>query len=141
VSIPPDRIDRYARGDAAASSGRMPAVLIEPAAFGFELEGLPPTRLLVATDGSPATMERARTIIESTMPTAVVATLDEVAADAAAPMLELARVVSLGVIGAMLLAGASLAVAVGTGRIERRVPFPLLRLAGMPLTRLRLVLS
>jgi hypothetical protein len=140
LSIPPDRIDRYAPESPQGSSGRLPAVLIEPAAFGSAIDGLRPTRLLVATDGSPAAIERARTTIESTMPTAVVATLEEEAADAAAPMLELARVVSLGVIGAMLLAGASLAIAVATGLIERRVPFALLRLAGMPLASLRLVL-
>jgi hypothetical protein len=40
----------------------------------------------------------------------------------------------------MLIAGASLAVAVVTGLLERRIPFALLRLAGMPLARLRLVL-
>jgi hypothetical protein len=140
LSIPSDRIDRYAPESLAASNGPLPAVLIEPAALGPGIDGLSPTGILVATDGSPAAIERARTVIESAMPTAVVATLEEESADASGPMLELARVVSLGVFGAMLLAGASLAIAVATGLVERRVPFALLRLAGMPLARLRLVL-
>jgi hypothetical protein len=74
------------------------------------------------------------------MPTSIVATMDEEAAAASASWVELGRVVSLGVLGAMLIAGASLAVAVVTGLLERRIPFALLRLAGMPLARLRLVL-
>lgn len=140
LSIPANRIDRYAPGDVAAATGRLPAVLIEPLAFGSGIDGLSPTRLLVATDGSPAAIERARTIIEQAMPTAMVSTREEQSADASAPMNELARVVALGVVGAMLLAGASLAIAVATGLVERRMPFALLRLAGMPLARLRLVL-
>jgi hypothetical protein len=70
----------------------------------------------------------------------MVSTRVEQSADASAPLNELARVVSLGILGAMLLAGASLAIAVATGLVERRVPFALLRLAGTPLARLRLVL-
>jgi hypothetical protein len=138
-AIPPERVDRYAPNEPAASSGRAPAVLIEPSALGAGIDGIRPTRLLVATDGSPAGIERARTVIESMMPTALVSTLDEQSADAAAPMNELARVVSLGVFGALLMAGASLTIAVTTSLVERRVPFALLRIAGMPLARIRMV--
>ncbi len=74
------------------------------------------------------------------LPTSVVRTVSEAAADSASVVIELGRVVSLGVIVAMLLAGASLAIAVISGLVERRTPFALLRLAGMPLERLRAVL-
>ncbi|MHB8959198.1 MAG: FtsX-like permease family protein [Candidatus Limnocylindrales bacterium] len=140
LSVPADRVDRYAPDAPPDPAASVPAVLIEPAALGPGLAALVPTRIVVATDGSPAAVERARTVIERSMPTAIVATRAERSADASAPMDELARVVSLGVLGALLLAGASLSIAVATGLVERRVPFALLRLAGMPLGRLRLVL-
>ena len=50
---------------------------------------------------------------------------------------EFGRVVSLGLIGTMILAGCSLAVAVTTGMVDRRRQFALLRSAGMPVGRLR----
>jgi hypothetical protein len=140
LSIPADRVDRYALDGVQAPRGPLPAVLIEPAALGAQLDALKPTRIVVSTDGTPAAIERARTVIEDEMPTSIVATIDEEAAAASASWVELGRVVSLGVLGAMLIAGASLAVAVVTGLLERRIPFALLRLAGMPLARLRLVL-
>ncbi len=40
----------------------------------------------------------------------------------------------------MLIAGATLAIAVITGLLERRTPFALLRLTGMPVRRLQAVL-
>ena len=74
------------------------------------------------------------------MPTSVVTTAGEVETDSTATITELGRIVSLGVFAAMLLAGASLAIAVTTGLVERQRPFALLRLSGLPLARLRAVL-
>jgi hypothetical protein len=140
LSIPADRVDRYAPDAPREAPGLLPAVLIEPAAFGNGLGDLLPTRLVVRTDGTPAAIERARTLIEAAMPTSIVATIAEEGADASGAMAELGRVVWLGVLGSMLFAGASLAVAVVTSLLERRVPFALLRLAGTPVARLRAVL-
>jgi hypothetical protein len=140
LAIPSDRIDRYAPDDTGSRAANLPAVLIEPAALGAALASLPATRLIVRTDGSPTATERARTIIEAAMPTSVVATIGEEAADGSASLSELGRVVSLGVVVAMVIAGASLAIAVVTGLLERRMPFALLRLAGMPVRRLQAVL-
>ena len=100
----------------------------------------PTTRIAIRTDGDPATIERVRTATQVALPTSVVRTVSEAAADVPRSSSELGRVVSLGVIVAMLLAGASLAIAVISGLVERRTPFALLRLAGMPLDRLRAVL-
>ena len=50
---------------------------------------------------------------------------------------EFGRVVGLGLIGTLVLAGCSLAVAVTTSVLERRRQFALLRSAGMPVSRLR----
>jgi predicted lysophospholipase L1 biosynthesis ABC-type transport system permease subunit len=74
------------------------------------------------------------------MPTSTAATVGEVATDGTATITELGRIITLGVFAAMLLAGASLAIAVTTGLVERQRPFALLRLSGLPLARLRAVL-
>jgi ABC-type antimicrobial peptide transport system permease subunit len=74
------------------------------------------------------------------MPTSVVETAGQSATDAIALVAELGGVVSLGIVAAMLLAGASLAIAVTSAFVERRRPFALLRLSGMPVSRLRAVL-
>ena len=135
------QVDRYAPLGLAAQPRRaLPAVVIEPAAFPGGVDAFPVTRLAVLTDGDPASIERARTAIQVALPTSVVRTVGEAAVDAAALVTELGRVVSLGVIVAMLLAGASLAIAVISGLVERRTPFALLRLAGLPLARLRAIL-
>jgi predicted lysophospholipase L1 biosynthesis ABC-type transport system permease subunit len=52
---------------------------------------------------------------------------------------EFGRVVGLGLIGTLVLAGCSLAVAVTTSVLERRRQFALLRSAGMPVSRLRVL--
>ncbi len=133
-------VDRYAPADLAAEARlTLPAVIIDPAAFAPGTD-FPSTRIAILTDGSPASVERARTAAQVAMPTSVVRTVHEAAADAASLVVELGRVVSLGIVIAMLLAGASLAIAVISGLVERRTPFALLRLAGMPVARLRSVL-
>jgi hypothetical protein len=53
---------------------------------------------------------------------------------------ELGRIVTLGVVLTMAVAGASLAIAVTGSLIDRRRPFALLRLSGVPLRNLRSVL-
>lgn len=134
-------IDRYAAATLPiADQMVLPAVIVDPAMLPDGGARFQPTRLAILTDGSPAAVERARTAVIEHLPTAEVQTLGEMAADADTWMIELERVVSIGVLGAMMLAGASLAIAAGTGLVERRRPFALLRLAGMPLGRLRAVL-
>jgi hypothetical protein len=49
----------------------------------------------------------------------------------------LQRAVDVGIILCLVIAGCSLAVSVAGGLIERKRPFSLLRLAGMPLSHLR----
>jgi hypothetical protein len=141
LSIPADRVDRYAPVGLTAGVARgLPRVIVEPAAVGNDLGAFVPTRIVVRTDGSPAAIERARTPLEAAMPTSLVETVWEQTADATASTTELGRVVSLGVIVAMLIAGATLAIAVITGLLERRTPFALLRLSGMSVRRLQAVL-
>ena len=139
--IDASKVDRYApAGLAPEARLALPALIIDPRAFPGGVDAFPVTRIAILTDGDPAAIERARTAVQVMLPTSVVRTVGEAATDAAALVTELGRVVSLGVIVAMLLAGASLAIAVISGLVERRTPFALLRLAGMPLAKLRAVL-
>ena len=63
-------------------------------------------------------------------------TQGEIDAEANALFNFLGRLVSVGVIISLVIAGCSLAVSVAGGLIERKRAFALLRLAGMPLRRL-----
>ena len=95
-----------------------------------------PTRFYVTTDGSATTGEQLRTAVLASVPTAYV----RLAAESRATSRifeEFGRVVGLGLIGTLVLAGCSLAVAVTTSVLERRRQFALLRSAGMPVSRLR----
>ncbi len=140
LHVDPAAIDRYLPGGTTPGSRMgLPAVIIDPAAFPGGISAFAPTRITALTDGSASSVERVRTGLEVAMPTSVVETVGEVATDSAAIVTELGRVVSMGVIVAMMLAGASLAIAVASGLVERRLPFALLRLSGVPLGRLRAV--
>ena len=133
-------IDRYAPASTASDSPlALPALIIDPRAV-TPSDTFPVSQIAILTDGTPSAIEAARTVVEVDLPGSVVWTASQVATDAAKSFVELGRVVTLGVIGAMLIAGATLAIAVITGLVERRRPFALLRLAGMPLRRLKAVL-
>jgi hypothetical protein len=95
------------------------------------------TRLLIATDGRATTIERARTSVEAASPTATAWTVAEQWASARGPLDELGRIVAIGLVGTLLVAGCSLAIAVVGGIVERRRPLALLRLSGMPIRRLQ----
>ena len=97
-----------------------------------------PTRFYVTTDGSPRTGEELRTAVVSAVPTAYVRLAAESRATSRIYQ-EFGRVVGLGLIGTLVLAGCSLAVAVTTSVLERRRQFALLRSAGMPVSRLRVL--
>ena len=96
--------------------------------------------VLASTDGTRTAVERARTVLEVAMPTSGPATGAEVAAAATRIVDELGRLVTLGVVLTMAVAGASLAIAVTGSLLDRRRPFALLRLSGVPLRKLRSVL-
>lgn len=114
----------------------LPQLIIEPSALGTSGREPSPTRFYVDTDGSGATGERVRTAVIASVPTAFVRLADE---DRSSSHVyeEFGRVVGLGLLGSLVLAGCSLAVAVTTGILERRRQFALLRSSGMPVSRLR----
>jgi hypothetical protein len=105
------------------------------------LDRLPVAAVSVDTDGSHPTLERARTVLYEAYPNAAdpPATADDWAADTtrtSTGFRQLAYVVSLA---SLPIAGCSLAVSVAGGLSERKRPFSLLRLSGVPVRMLRRV--
>jgi hypothetical protein len=94
----------------------------------------------VSTDGSRAAIERSRTALIAAFPDrAAPATVAENRADAdiAQQMAGFQRLALVVTIGSLCIAGCSLAVSVVAGLNDRKRPFSLLRLAGVPLAALR----
>ena len=133
-------VDRLLPQGAQLPFGVLPDLVIEPSAVEADGLALRPVIVLVPTDGSPRTVEGARTALEIAMPTSGPVTGEEIAAVATNILDELGRVISLGLVMVMAVAGAGLAVAVAGGLLDRRRPFALLRLSGVTLLELRAVL-
>lgn len=119
---------------AARSSPTWPAADESPNA----LRGLPVQSLVVATDGSTVAIERVRTLLETALPEqGVPTTLGEISYRNARQLDELQHMTTVVILASLLVAGCSLAVTVTGGVSERRRPFRLLRLTGVPLGVLR----
>ncbi|GAA1829960.1 ABC transporter permease [Luedemannella flava] len=106
-----------------------------------EAEKLPAMTLVVNTDGTTATIERARTVLERAYPDRVRppwwdGDFDNDFTRALTGWQQLANVV---ILASLPIAGCSLAVSLAGGLSERRRPFSLLRLSGVPLRMLRRV--
>ncbi len=142
------RIDLASSGASVAAfrveggtGGSIPDVLLSPALVRDGGSGFAATGLFVATDGSARTQELARTLIRQALPTALAWTGAEISQSGISSIDELGRIVILGLLGTMVMAGCSLAVATASGLIERQRPFALLRLTGMPTSRLRSIVA
>ncbi len=96
--------------------------------------------VVVTTDGTVTSVERVRTALLAALPEysppVVTSQFNE---ESRALVSLLQRMVSVGIILSLAIAGCSMAVSVAGGLIERRRPFSLLRLTGMPLAHLRRV--
>ncbi|MEA2622098.1 MAG: hypothetical protein QOH61_1008 [Chloroflexota bacterium] len=115
----------------------MPDIVVDPSALPDGGRRFPADRFVVATTGSPATLEQIRTLIGTRSPFADVRSIEELTNGSVGVLGELSRVVALGTLATLLMAGCSLAVSVAAGLLDRRRPLGLLRLTGMPLGRLR----
>ena len=125
---------------ASAPPGSLPDLIIDPSVVEGDGRDVRPLFVLAATDGARTTIERVRTALEVAMPTGGPATGAEVVAALTRIVDELGRVVMLGVVMTMAVAGASLALAVAGGLLDRRRPFALLRQSGVTLRQLRMVM-
>ena len=113
-----------------------PASRVTPA----QLAALPAISLTVATDGTTASIERARTLMNrGSLTHWSASTINEVNIDSARKAQQYQQLAEVVILASLPIAGCSLAVSVGGGLVERRRPFSLLRLSGVPLSALRRV--
>jgi hypothetical protein len=107
-----------------------------------DVAGLPVDAVVVATDGSSSSFERARTALERAFPfqgTAVaVEALDPSTARLLTTVQDMTDVV---IVASLIIAACSLAVNIAAGLGERKRPFSLLRLTGVPTTVLHRVVA
>ncbi len=108
-----------------------------------QLSKLPVYSFVVGTDGSADAIERARTILVAASPTAerLPQTDAEQQRDFASTLNGWKQLANVIIVASMVLAGCSLAVSVVGGLSERKRPFSMLRLTGVPLGVLRRVVA
>jgi predicted lysophospholipase L1 biosynthesis ABC-type transport system permease subunit len=108
----------------------------------IRLGGLPVRAIVVETDGSTAETERARTALEIALPNeGPPATLGEINANSTRSIAELQQLTNIVIAVSLVIAGCSLAVSATAGVNERKRPFSLLRLTGVPVRALRRVVA
>jgi hypothetical protein len=124
-------------GESASSTRVWPAASISL----DDIQRLPVRSIVVGTDGSTAALERSRTVLSLAYPNFWVAPnvpgdFESDFADTLRGWKQLANVI---IVASLALAGCSLAVTVVGGLSERKRPFSLLRLSGVPARILRRV--
>jgi hypothetical protein len=103
---------------------------------------LPVGAVVVATDGSSADVERARTALERAFPSQGEAVAVEALDPATALLLKTFQVMTdVVIVASLVIAACSLAVNVAAGLGERKRPFSLLRLTGVPTAVLHRVVA
>jgi hypothetical protein len=106
------------------------------------LQQLPIDTIVIGTNGSPAALERARTVLDLAYPTTFPPqTGAEMQASDSRLLNNYKRLADVVILTSLPIAGCSLAVSIAGGLIERKRPFSLLRLAGAPLGILRRVIG
>jgi len=107
-----------------------------------QLSHLPVQSLVVTTDGSTQATERARTVLEKADPAQDAPyTIGEQQRQNNREILQYRQLADVVILMSLLIAGCSLAVTVAGGLNERKRPFSLLRLTGVPLAVLRRVVA
>jgi hypothetical protein len=125
--------------DYSPQTGRVwPAATISTA----RLDRLPVQSVVVTTDGRTSALERARTVLEQGDPGQDAPyTVGEWNRANARQILQYEQLAEVVILVTLLIAGCSLAVTVAGGLNERKRPFSLLRLTGVPLAVLRRVVA
>lgn len=107
-----------------------------------QLQALPVEALVVETAGSKTSLEQARTDLEVAFPQPDhTETLTELSAQNLHQVVELQQMTDVVIVVSLIVAGCSLAVSVTGGISERKRPFSLLRLTGVPVRALRRVVA
>lgn len=106
------------------------------------IANLPVEAVIVATDGAPSSIERARTALIRAFPDqgppVVIHTVGPSKVRLLAMVRNLTQVI---VVASLVIAACSLAVNIAAGLSERKRPFSLLRLTGVPISILRRVVA
>jgi hypothetical protein len=106
------------------------------------IEELPVTMAAVATDGSGTAIARVETILDAAYPFVGSASLfGQLSSQDFQLLSDLQTTSEVAIVASLLIAGCSLAVAMVSGVTERKRPFGLLRLAGVPPVVLRRVVA
>jgi hypothetical protein len=109
---------------------------------GAKAARLPVDAVVVATNGSSSALERARTVLERAFPfqgtPVTVEALDPATARLLAMIQDLTDVI---IVASLIIAACSLAVNIAAGLGERKRPFSLLRLTGVPTALLHRVVA
>jgi hypothetical protein len=125
-------------GKSSAAKTSWPASTVGRA----RLRGLPVHALVVQTDGSLAALETARTRLEASFPNRFAPdTLAALNPDSSRLLTAYKQLAGVVILVSLPIAGCSLAVSVAGGLTERKRPFSLLRLSGVPLRALRSVVA
>ena len=125
-------------GNTSMTGKVWPAATVPPG----RLPRLPARVVVVATDGSAAAIVRARTVLEAAYPYLGSAlTIGERNAQARAQITQWQHDADVVILASLAIAGCSLAVSAAAGLTDRKRPFSLLRLTGVPLRLLRRVVT
>jgi cell division protein FtsX len=119
-------------------TGTWPAATVDPA----ELASFRTMSVVTRTDGSTTALERARTTLQLAHPMLYSPYSDvEFRAQSTKVFAGWQRLADVVILASLAIAGCSLAVSVAGGLSERRRPFSMLRLTGVPLGTLRRVVA
>jgi predicted lysophospholipase L1 biosynthesis ABC-type transport system permease subunit len=107
-----------------------------------QLHGYPTRGIVVETNGSSSALERTRTTLELAFPNQTPPlTLSEITGANAQTVTELQQLTNIVILVSLVVAGCSLAITVTAGVVDRKRPFSLLRLTGVPINVLRRVVA
>jgi len=107
-----------------------------------DLDNLPIEIIVVDNDGSTSAIEQARTILENASSDRFAPqTIGEINLHGIGTLAQYQRLANVVIIASLIIAVCSLAVSVAGSLTERKRPFSLLRLTGVPLTVLRRVVT
>ncbi|MEY9966954.1 ABC-type lipoprotein release transport system permease subunit [Streptacidiphilus sp. MAP12-16] len=106
---------------------------------GEQLQSLPLLSIVVATNGSTSAIEQAKTVLEVAYPYQryPISTMAEFFSSTSKVLTGYQQLANVVILVSLAVAGCSLAVSVAGGVSERKRPFSLLRLTGVPLGMLR----
>jgi cell division protein FtsX len=129
---------KVAKGTAQIAATVWPAAAISLQ----RLVTLPVQTIAVATDGAATSIEKAQTLLENAFPfESSPSSFGSITPKSAATISEFEHLTDVVIVVSLIVAGCSLAVTMVGGLSDRRRPFVVLRLTGVPISVLRIVVT